>query len=188
VSLVALGLSGAALVITWREHRWRAEDRERRAILRIGIAPVGADKDGTLRTRAESLSPMIRVRVENTGDRSADGVTLRVYIPDRFVTFGWTDGDGSRLPGAPGPGMSVRLTDADGREWPARPLERIIDHLAHDDHYDAFFHFRLPLAIGAGHVPIRAVARSASLGLGVGPITENHSLRVERLRESADDQ
>jgi hypothetical protein len=100
IALLAVLVAAGALWISAREHREFMRQTRARARFNVGMAVINIDNrlpDDPIVVDATEIRPVIRLSVENYGERAAAETLMNVLAPRTLQGFGWCAPDGTRL-------------------------------------------------------------------------------------------
>lgn len=151
IALLAVAISAGALFISAREHREFMRSQRTRARFNTRFSVVNYENDlprHPIEQPVSKIRPIVRMRVENYGDRAASSVLINVLVPERLQNFRWCGphGEETNHPelGRPNPGADECL-ELDDQDVAAQFLMVVVPRITRRGGFVQHFCFSLDL-------------------------------------------
>lgn len=181
VTIGALLVAAAALIINAREHRVFMRRLSARARFDVSVETVGADSEGVFRTTGTGGTIRVSIGVQNTGEVAASETLVNVVFP-RGTGVEWCGAQGEpvgdrRYP-ADTPGEALHKPD--GRELTeTQYLADTWDRIGLRPHYVKFVKFMVNVPdAGEAAVPLRVRVEADELPDDQPEYVIDHMVRV----------
>jgi hypothetical protein len=189
VTLGALAVAGAALVMNYFQFREFMREVHAHAEFDIRLRTVGADDDGVLRTTETRVAVRVEVLAKNVGKKAAGQTLMNVIVPREVDSLRWTGARGEEVK-VKGNGTGEEeepLGHPDGRELPAVWLSAATKRFGKNLTRPAYFQFYVKIPdCGEIVIPVAVKVHAEEIPGEREHYQADHLVRVRRSQPALD--